>query len=219
MPERWVEGEDGVLRCMDSEGKVVAIQKFSEKTRGGQPRDKSGRKFVLDAEGKKLWVPNSVNPDDLPRSRYPMSDVTWDHVCKLIMEGKTLTQIGKMEEFPPGHILWSWLTKNPDYRSQLNEAKRARAEYRADQALAIADDENINEADVPGRRLRKDILTWGAEVDDRQTYGKQTKVVGDSSQPIVFQVTTGVPDPVALVPPALPDLTPVVMPDEGEEHA
>ena len=38
-------------------------------------------------------------------------------------------------------------------------------------------------------------------MDDRSTYGKQTKVLGDASQPVVFQVLTGVPEPLDAGPP------------------
>lgn len=197
MAERWVEREDGVLQCVDDSGAVVAVQKAKPDRRKRAPKpERPPSHFVLDDKGRKIWVPRGTNPDDLPRKFYPFSDVTWEHVCRLVMEGKTLTEIGKLEEFPPTHILFKWKANRPDYETQYLAARRARAELRADKVMAIANQKTISEKRAPGERLRSDLFKWGAEMDDRSAFGKQTKIVGDASQPIVFQVVTGVPAPL-----------------------
>lgn len=209
MSERWVDRGDGVLHCVNDQGEIIAVQKCGPQTRNRKTLEKASHHFILDGNGRKIWVPRGTDPDSLPRKIYPQSQVTWDHVCQLVMEGKTLTAIGKLEEFPPAYILWNWMAKSEDFRSQYEEAKRARAEYRADQAMSIADEEEIREKDAPGQRLRADIFKWGAEMDDRAKYGKQTKVVGDAGQPVVFQVTTGVPEAKPELPIPPKDLPPV----------
>lgn len=196
MEGKWTDRGDGVLVLKNERGEVIETQK----TKGGKARVLSNKRnepyhYVLDGRGKKVWVPKGTNPDHLPREVYPYSEVTADHILRHVTEGKTLTQVAKIEGIPPIHILYKWLREYPEFKSQLNEAKKSRAEWRADQVMAIADEEDIDEDAVPGKRLRKDILQWGAEMDDRATFGKQQKIVGDASQPIAFTVVTGVPEP------------------------
>jgi len=214
LAEKWRDRGDGVLECINEKGEVIAVQKQRPKTpaqivdgvviqKGSNPgkgrrreEDKNSHHFVLDGRGRKLWVPKGTDPDSLPRLIYPFAQVTCDHVCEMISEGMTISEIGKIEGMPPIQILYKWQREYPEFAEQLVFAKKQRAERRADKLMAIADQKTISEARVPGERLKKDIYQWGAEMDDRATYGKQTKVVGDATQPVVFQVTTGVPDPV-----------------------
>ncbi len=153
---------------------------------------------MKDSKGRTVWVPRGTNLDDLPREVYPPSEVTWDHVCRLIREGKTLTAIGSLEDMPSADILWKWMDQVPEFRTLYNSAKKARAEYRADKVMSLAD-EKIAEKDAPGERLRKEIFQWGAETDDRESYGKQTKVTGGGSGANVFIINTGIQDPTDVV--------------------
>src|SRR6185312_14622966 len=107
MAERWVDRGDGVLHLIDEQGSVLMVQK---PPKGGtrKVQDKRTHHFAIDGNGRKIWVPKGTNPDDLPRKAYPQSEVTWQHVCRLITEGKTIAAIGRMEEFPPVDVLWRW---------------------------------------------------------------------------------------------------------------
>jgi hypothetical protein len=205
--ERWVDRGDGVLELRNENGEVIATQKTKTPKEG--PIHRSGRPpgrpvvtepethhFVLDDRGRKVWVPKGTNPDTLPRTIWPFSEVTADNILQKITEGATLEKIGLMEGFPPVATIYRWMREQPAFKREMAEAKKMRAEWRADQAMKIADNEVIRESEVPGQRLRADLYKWGAEMDDRATFGKQTTVKGDSSNPIVFKVMTGVPAPL-----------------------
>lgn len=150
---------------------------------------------MLDKKGRRVWVPKGTDMDE---AEYPPSEQTWKYVCQLIADGKTLAKIGEMPEMPPARVLVYWMHGDEEqallFRKMYDAAKRCRAETQADKVRAIADQETIEEKDVPGERLRKDILQWGAEMDDRETFGKQTKVLGNSG-PTVILINTGVPEP------------------------
>lgn len=205
--EKWVDRGDGVLELRNENGEVVATQKTKRPKDG--PIQRSGRPpgrpsttepethhWVLDSVGRKIWVPKGTNPDSLPRTIWPFSEVTADHILQKLTEGSTLEKIGLMEGFPPVATIYRWMREQPAFKKEMAEAKKMRAEWRADQAMKITEKAEIHEKDVPGQRLRADLFKWGAEMDDRSTYGKQTKVVGDASQPVVFKVLTGVPAPL-----------------------
>lgn len=209
--EIWRESADGVMERLNEKGEVVERAKKrpiigkdgtihkSARKRGRPARtDLETHHFVLDGKGRKLWVPKGTNPDHLPGVIFPFSQVTCDHIMRHISEGLTLKSICAMEGIPPLHVVFRWLREYPEFKAQMSEAKKMRAEFRADRVMEIADQGAIAESDVPGERLRKDILQWGAEMDNRTEFGKQTKVVGDASQPIVFQINTGVPEAPAI---------------------
>lgn len=199
---KWRERGDGVLECVNERGEIIAVQKRKDsddpaavkRRQAALVRNKETHHYVMDSYGRALWVPKGTNPDDLPRLIYPFSQITCDHICRFVSEGKTLTDIGKMLGLPPTHVIAKWAREVPEFKAQLVEAKKLRAEFRADQVVAIAN-QKISEKRAPGERLRADVLKWAAEMDDRATFGKQTKVVGDASQPIAFTVVTGVPEP------------------------
>lgn len=188
--EKWIDRGDGVMHLLDASGSVIAVQK-PQKNGSKRVQDTRTHTFMLDKNGRRVWVPRGTDLDETP---YPLSEQTWEYVCQMIAEGKTLTSIGKMDGMPPERILRKWKEKDESFKALYVAAKKDRAEYRADKVLEIAENGPIAEEDVPGERLRKDVLQWGAEMDDRSAFGKQTKIVGDPDQPIVFQISTGVPE-------------------------
>lgn len=190
--EKWVDRGDGVLHLLDASGSVIAIQK-PPKSGVRRVQDKRTHTFMLDKDGRRVWVPKGTDLDETP---YPPHEKTWEFVCQMIAEGKTLTAIGAMPEMPPERILRKWKEVNPDFKALYVAAKKDRAEYRSDKVMEIAEQGPIAETDVPGERLRKDVLQWGAEMDDREAFGKQVKQLGDGSKAHIFIINTGVPEAV-----------------------
>lgn len=147
--------------------------------------------WVLDGNGRKLLVPLGTNPDHLPRTVYPFSLVTCDHILEQITKGKTINEIGMVEGFPPAHVIRRWMIDHPEFKANVKKARTLRADYYHDKVLEIA--ENAREKTVQTSKLKIETLKWAAEVADRETYGKQTKLVGDPENPLGFLVATGVP--------------------------
>jgi hypothetical protein len=200
--EVWRTGSDGLLECVDSDtGEVLYKQTTKDEIkpgslrkggtgRGRRSKDGLTHHVVLDGRGRKLVVPIGTNPDDLPRCIYPYSQITCDHILAKVSEGATLTEIGLMDGFPPASIIGKWVREHPEFKAQMKLARAARAEYYADQVIEVA--KKVKEGTAKSSRVKMDAYTWAAEMNDRQTYGKQTKVVGDPDQPLSILVETGI---------------------------
>lgn len=208
MAEEWRQGPDGILSLVDTEtGEVLSRQKTKSQRLASPTTGKrrvSGRPagrpvsdpnqthhWVMDGNGRKHWMLKGTNPDTMPRVMHPFCLVTCDHICKFITEGKTLSTIAKIEGMPPVHTIFAWQREYPEFRKQVKEARSARAEYYAD--LAIDTAESAKESRVQSDRLRTDTYKWAAEVNDREVYGKQTKISGEGLAPIQIMISTGVP--------------------------
>jgi hypothetical protein len=204
-------------------GEVIAVEKKKHtyrepsgavlQKRAGRPsqQDTQTHHFVRDARGRKIWVPKGTDPSHLPNIVYPFNHVTAELICRYITEGKTIIEIGKMEGMPPQHIIFQWKRRHPEFKAQVNEARKDRAEYFAD--LAIEEAAHAKEAKVQSDRLRVDTYKWAAEVGDRDTYGRSTKITGDPNAPIGFIIDTGIRrDPE----PTTPSPTPLPPPKEGQ---
>ncbi len=201
MAEIWKQAPDGSLECIDTEtGAVIATQKCKKPPPGvkrlkggrrpGRPPDTETHHYVLDNAGRKLWVPKGANPDDMPRLYYPYSEVTCDHILDQIVKGETLQDICNTEGLPPIRVVHKWMREHEEFRASYRESKRLRAEHFADQALGEA--KNADEDNVQAKRLLVETLKWSAEVGDRETFGKSTKITGDAAAPIAIMVQTGI---------------------------
>lgn len=201
----WKTRADGVLELIDTDtGAVLAIQKQKEIkkeiiSKGGRPPGRppanspETHHWVIDGKGRKLWVPKGTNPDSLPRLIYPYCEVTSDFVLQKITEGMTLPSISKLEGMPPVAAFYKWMRDYPEFRTKMELARKARAEFYADQAIETA--RSADDDTVQADRLRVDTYKWAAEVNDRETYGKQTKVTGNTGPTVIF-IDTGIKDSV-----------------------
>jgi hypothetical protein len=229
MGQEWRQGPDGILRLIDTETGHVLAQQATKRSNLASPktgkRHASGRPlgrkpadvnathhWILDGNGRKHWVPKGMNPDQIPQVVHPYCEVTVDHILRFVTEGKTLTQVSKIPGMPPVHTVFKWLRKYPEFKSQMNEARKARAEYYADKAIDTA--ELTEEDKVQSDRLKTDTYKWAAEVNDRETYGKQTKLTGNVGS-VNLTIVTGVPQPQVEEAPAIAvESTPVPSNDE-----
>lgn len=205
MGSEWRQDTDGLLKRFDTDtGEILEVQKTKRKAHARKDgRVRAGRvpgrpsqeatghyHWITDGNGKRQWVPKGTNPDTLPHLVYPFSQVTCDLILQHVMEGMTLTSIGKLEGMPPVHIIFKWMRKYPEFHAEMREARKSRAEYFADRAIDLA--ENSKEHRVQSDRLKVDTYKWAADVNDRDTYGKHQKITGEVGGTI-FHVNTGVP--------------------------
>lgn len=199
----WVARQDGTLELVDpTTGEVLAREKRNpaalERTKNGgklgpagdYPPQSKTHHWILDKHGRRCWVPKGTNPDQLPGLIYPYAETTADHICRFLVEGNTLDAIGKMPEMPPIHILYKWMARYPEFKTRVKEARKLRAENFHDKALETA--KNSKESRVQSDRLKVETLKWAAERGDPDSYGKQTKIVGDPERPIAILVDTGI---------------------------
>lgn len=191
----------GLLEGYDPEtGEVLWVEKKKGVAPGpkkvgyprGRPRkiDRSPTHVVLDGNGKKVEVLKGTDPSTLPRCTWPYNQITADHICDRISEGKTLDEIGLMEGYPSTNIIKSWTRLYPDFKRQLKIARAERAEHFHDEIIKLARDPSENQA--KSERLKFESLKWAASVGDPDTYGNKVKHSGDPDAPIGFIVDTGI---------------------------
>jgi hypothetical protein len=210
MGEKTRINSAGFLEGYDEEtGKILWTQKRDAQdptapVRRGRPRgrptkkDTSTHHHVLDASGRKVWVPKGTNPDNFPRLEWPYSQVTAMHICQKVSEGETLTDIGRMEGFPPKNVIDHWSRKYSEFKDELKQARLQRAEHYHDRVFEIAKAtrSDTNKED----RLKIEAYKWGAQVGDPEQFGNRTKVTGDGDNPLRFVIDTGIHSEPAEVP-------------------
>ena len=182
---------DDDLIVLDEEG---IIQKPGKKRRKRKVKDVRTKDLVKvrTPEGELVWTDKTVDPDKLPHASYPYSEQTKDAVCILLAEGKTMTQIAKIEGFPPLYILYKWSKIHKDYREEVIEAKKMRADFYHDKVLQTAEETDSWKV-ARQNALKINAYKWAAEVNSPAVYGKKTTIQGNPDQPVEFVVRTGVP--------------------------
>jgi hypothetical protein len=229
MPDGSLEGVD------ETSGEVVWRQKpnKSRKTRtrkdgslpaldNGRPTkaaEKLGVTYRATDENGKVWeVPNGMSPDQLPRKRtWPYNDVTANNIIEHYSSGKSVTAIGRMDGYPCARTIFYWLGQYPEFKRQMDSAKKIRAEFFADKVITTADD-LMHEDDAPVAKVKIDAYKWGSKVNDPDTYGDKLKHSGDASAPLGFVIMTGVPDPEPIeVPNTVTPATTALTSQGGEE--
>lgn len=199
----WRTGADGALELVDkTTGMVLEREKRKTPPKIGASRgpksavEKKTHHWFITETGDRVWVPKTFNQD--APNVYPYSRIVAEEVIRLIAEGKTVLEISKMEGMPPPAAIYYWKRRYQEFSAEMKMAREMRAEVFQDEAIQRAKDSR--ESTVHRDRLEVETLKWAAEVNDPNTYGKRTKVVGDPDQPLGFVVLTGVPDPEPAIP-------------------
>lgn len=200
MGEKTRIATDGLLEGYDPEtGAVLWREKKKDvdptkPIRRGAPRGRpafsDSHHIVIDGNGKKIRVPKGTNPDQLPHTVWPYSKITCDHICNLVSEGHTLSEIGLMEGLPNKTCIQNWQREYPEFRQAMKVARELRAEVFHDKIVEVA--KNAKESTAKRDRLKLDAYKWVAGVNDPGTFGNQTKIVGDANAPLKLIVETGV---------------------------
>lgn len=142
------------------------------------------------ANGSIAWVQNGLNPQALERGVVTYNPLVIDIICQRIAEGGSLTAICKELNMPSYQTLCRWRRAHPSIDEQLQIARRDRAEYLRDEALAEAKSAEGRDP-ISGSQLRVDTLKWAASVD-HERYNPKTKVEATINAPTQILVYTGI---------------------------
>lgn len=145
----------------------------------------------IKVHGKKVWVQKGMNLDKLPHLEYPYSEWFRDNICCLLTQGMTLTDIAKIDGFPPVYTMNRWYREHEDYREHSNRAREAFGDYCHDQVVEIAMG-TTKKSQVPVSKLQIQAMQWAAERGNASRYGKSLSVKGDPEKPIQIVVETGI---------------------------
>jgi hypothetical protein len=129
------------------------------------------------------------------------SDELAEKICEQIAGGNSIRAICEMDGMPSAGAIFQWLAKNDDFAAQYAMAKRAQAEYLAEQILEIADDgrndtyvdengHSRTDQEVLGRsRLRVDARKWLASKMFPTKYGDRVtqELIGSDGGPVQIE--------------------------------
>lgn len=194
--------ENGVVQILDSvTGNIVAM--FTDPNNPPTNLVESAL-----PSGNTVWIQEGMNPLAGGRREIVYSPLVIDLLCQAIAEGGSLTELCRNDRrFPLYSTLRRWARSHPWIDEALAQARRDRAEYLRDQALAEAQQAEGKDP-ISGSQLRVDTYKWAAGVDDGK-YSPKAKVEATINQPTQIVVMTGI-DRTPL--PAAIDVTP----KEGE---
>ena len=116
----------------------------------------------------------------------PFSQVIADLICQEVVNGATVKKaIAKIGGDLDYATITRWKREHPQFKLDLDQAKKDRTEAQHDEVLQIA-----AEKGRPSTQI--EALKWSAEKNNPEKFGNKTKVVGDKDAPVVFQINTGI---------------------------
>jgi hypothetical protein len=169
-------------------GAIVAVQRDSQNLLEKMPD--ALVEHVL-PDGSRIMLQRGIDPGAVAHVRnYPFSQYTVDLLCEKIAKGGYITKLLGSDIFPPHAQFARWKREHPYILSQLEEAKKDRAEFMRDKALQEAD--AAQESEIGAHKLRVETFKWAAGVDDQTKYSPRAKVDAVSVQPIQIVISTGI---------------------------
>lgn len=177
-PVAWEMNKFGQYEGFDEKGHLVCVQKpkgkLKEAIDSGLPapvskkREISGRKPV----GREV----------------PYSRKKADEIFNLIIEGKTILKICAREDMPSRGTFYKWIAKHPQFKAQIEEAKKLQAEAHYDTAIDIADSlTDPKQAKIA--KIQIDTHKWAAGVRNPNEYQPRPK---EENRGNIFIINTGI---------------------------
>jgi len=115
-----------------------------------------------------------------------------DAICNLVREGLTYEKISSIKDMPPRHLIFAWRNTHPDFARNLKNARRDRATYFNDKAIAVLEDSGkIDREDVPEAKFKFDSYMRLAERGSPDEYAAQPKTAMVQT-PATIIINTGI---------------------------
>lgn len=107
-----------------------------------------------------------------------------DRFCDAIAEGASISRACEPEDMPCDRTIYRWLASNDAFCQKYTRAREIRADFRAEEIVAIAD--CASPEDVQVARLRVDARKWLMGKESAKKYGDKTTLAGDPDAPVVI---------------------------------
>ena len=129
-------------------------------------------------------------------SAYVYSDALCDAICNLVREGKTLTEISKLDNMPPQYMISLWLSGNKEFKAKMRQAERDRASIYHDKAVDALDtmdkiEANDGELELKIRKTQFDGYLKLAEKGDPDRYSQKPNNDGILGGGKIIVINTG----------------------------
>jgi len=121
-------------------------------------------------------------------------------ICERVAQGEPLNAIYSEPNMPKRATVYGWIRKYPEFAAMYARAQEDRADYFADEIVAVADDSRLAPDD---RRVRVDARKWVAAKLRPRRYGERVELSGDPERPVVpGRIEVVIVDPVSTADPA-----------------
>lgn len=153
-----------------------------------QPEPVSGHPVVINSDGQIVDTPLAAREVSI----FYTPELA-ERIYDMYVGGMSLHAISCEDGLPSYGSILRWFKEKAEFRELIENGRALRALHHEEEALRHAESA-FDKDDVPAARLKFDAHVWAAEVNDPSRYGKKTTVQGDPNRPIVFQISTGVPE-------------------------
>lgn len=133
-----------------------------------------------------VWIDRSIDPGRVFLANSVKYSLSWGYLlAEHLVNGSSLSRACASLQLPYG-LVCRWKSEFPEFRAILDDAKRDRAESFHDEIIDTAR-ATTHITEKPDK-IKIDALKWAAEKGDPDKFGQRTKLVGDPTQPISFQI-------------------------------
>lgn len=109
-----------------------------------------------------------------------------DIICEGISRTKPLAKIcDEDESLPTPRTVYRWLREHEEFRHNYARAQEDKADYLADDTLAISDDDTI---DPQHKRIMVDTRKWLSSKFKPKKYGEKVVLGGDPENPLAMMI-------------------------------
>lgn len=194
--------ETGFLQTIDKRtGAVVAVQRSYEDMYGlpSEPSDilseRENRLIRTELEdGTIVLLEHGVSLDEVDtlvsRKKWVFSENLAEVICSRIVNGASMTSLGKMKDMPSFGVLSRWRSEHPEFALMIDNAKRDRAELFFDKAIDVAENVVDKEEAVIGK-FKHEVYKYAAQIGKPSEFSPQKNVkaeIGVTS----FVIDTGI---------------------------
>lgn len=104
-------------------------------------------------------------------AKYELTPGIIFQVARLLMEGKTLTHISKMEGMPPRSVLNNWCARSDDFKTMVEESEKSRADIFHTKIIDSVDSlPELEKDEVGAMKLYIDTLFRLSEADNPEKF-------------------------------------------------
>lgn len=139
-------------------------------------------------------IPVEQRKKEVEIIKYKYTQYIGSIICQKVMEGETLTKIGRTDGFPSFKVIQRWRHMHQDFDEALRLAENSRAAYHHEKMLddvSAADFENIGRDELNALKYKHEVIKWSAEKGDPKKFGKDKTEQG-ASAPTTIIVNTGI---------------------------
>lgn len=106
---------------------------------------------------------------------YPYSRLLAERVCTMVAEGKTLTQISRMDGMPRYSTIARWKRDHPEFLELYKIAVEDRGEFYFTKMMEEVESAKADRDDVALARLKSDIFKYAAKVSSPKEFSETVK--------------------------------------------